>query len=74
MAKGRISIDRERCKGCGLCISVCPKKAIKIGPELNAQGYYPPQQPPEEEDWGGCIGCTQCALICPDLAIEVYRD
>ncbi len=39
--KGRIEIDRERCKGCGLCILVCPKKRIEISEELNTKGYYP---------------------------------
>jgi Pyruvate/2-oxoacid:ferredoxin oxidoreductase delta subunit len=31
----RPSIDTEVCTGCGMCVSVCPKKAITInGPEL----------------------------------------
>lgn len=30
MAKGRVSLIRSNCKGCGLCISVCPKKIIEL--------------------------------------------
>ncbi len=75
--KGRIDIDRERCKGCGLCITVCPKKTIMISEKLNTKGYYPAEVSKEkftESDKSGCTGCSLCALICPDVAIEVYRE
>ena len=36
----KIEIDRERCKGCGLCTISCPKKLIRIGEEINRQGYF----------------------------------
>ncbi|MDD5126957.1 MAG: 4Fe-4S binding protein [Dehalococcoidales bacterium] len=68
-AKGRIEIDRERCKGCELCVSVCPNGLISISAKLNATGYLPA----EFKDEGGCTGCTTCALVCPEVAIEVYR-
>lgn len=73
MAKGKIEIDRERCKGCELCISVCPKKRIGVSKGLNQKGYYPAEFCPAEGK-EACTGCTLCAVICPDLAIEVYRD
>ena len=25
MAKGSVSFNQERCKGCGLCVEACPK-------------------------------------------------
>jgi ferredoxin len=37
---GRIEIDQERCKGCGLCTIVCPKTLIKIGEEINDQCFW----------------------------------
>ena len=30
MAKGKITIDENICKGCELCVSVCPKKVLKL--------------------------------------------
>jgi 2-oxoglutarate ferredoxin oxidoreductase subunit delta len=75
--KGRITIDKELCKGCGLCITVCPKKQIEISDRLNKKGYYPASfkeadvQDPKKVK---CTGCTLCAVICPDIAIEVYRQ
>ncbi|MBN1627976.1 MAG: 4Fe-4S dicluster domain-containing protein [Deltaproteobacteria bacterium] len=72
--KGRITIDRERCKGCYLCISVCPNQVIKISRSLNQQGYYPAEPEDKVNNGKGCTGCAMCALICPDIAIEVYRE
>jgi len=66
---GKIIIDTERCKGCGLCVAVCPKAAITISNESNKNGYYPAQADNEK-----CTGCTQCAIVCPDAAIVVFRD
>ncbi|UCD51693.1 MAG: 4Fe-4S binding protein [Phycisphaerales bacterium] len=65
---GKIVIDTERCKGCGLCVSVCPKKVIIISRESNRSGYFPAQT-----DDIGCIACGHCAIVCPDGAIEVYQ-
>jgi len=66
---GKIVIDTERCKGCGLCVAVCPKGSIVICEKSNKKGYFPAQQANAE-----CTGCALCALVCPDAAIEVYRD
>ena len=40
MAKGKVTFDQERCKGCGLCVSVCPVKIIFLDSEvMNNKGY-----------------------------------
>jgi len=74
--KGRITVDREVCKGCYLCISVCPTQSIGISGELNQKGYYPAEFPNGSASGGEnrCTGCTTCAIVCPDVAIEVYRE
>lgn len=70
MAKGRIEIDEERCKGCKLCVSVCPKGILTISKWLNEKGYMPA----EVTDMSQCTGCSMCAIICPDVCITVYRQ
>jgi 2-oxoglutarate ferredoxin oxidoreductase subunit delta len=37
----KITIDREKCKGCMLCISFCPKGLITIDKGLNRYGVKP---------------------------------
>ncbi len=65
----KIIIDEEKCKGCRLCLSVCPKNLITMSQRLNSKGYYPAEQVKEEE----CTACGLCYLICPDVAIEVWK-
>ena len=66
---GKIIIDTERCKGCSLCVAVCPKSCIVISRQSNKSGYFP-----AEVTNADCTGCCLCALICPDVAIEVFCE
>ena len=67
--KGTIVVDTECCKGCSVCVVVCPTKAIGLGHEVNPKGYnYMQMVNPET-----CTGCTNCAAVCPDSCITVYR-
>ena len=69
MAKGRIEINEDRCKGCGLCIIYCPQKILEFADHLNRRGVNPPRV----KDPDKCTGCATCALVCPDVVITVYR-
>ena len=66
---GKIIIDPERCKGCTLCITVCPNNVITLSEKSNSKGYFP-----AEATGPDCTGCANCAVVCPDCAIEVIRD
>ena len=57
-------IDREWCKGCGICIHFCAKYVL----EFDSQGKAVAVRP---ED---CIACKLCELRCPDLAIQILED
>jgi 2-oxoglutarate ferredoxin oxidoreductase subunit delta len=71
MAKGRIEIDENLCKGCTLCTSVCPKELIEMADDrLTPRGYHPAMlNDPDLE----CTGCGICGVVCPDAAITVFR-
>lgn len=69
--KGYITIDKELCKECHLCIPSCKKGLITPSHEYNSRGYRPVHFNGEK---GECTGCALCAITCPDIAIEVYRE
>ncbi|PZM96672.1 MAG: ferredoxin [Actinobacteria bacterium] len=66
-SRGTVVIDKDRCKGCELCIDACPPRVLVMSTEVNAMGYRYPQLTP------GCTGCTACHLVCPDFVFSVYR-
>ena len=53
-------VDRTLCAACGVCMKVCPKKAITIYKGLYAL---------VEETL--CIGCKKCAKECPASIIDI---
>jgi len=63
----RVKIDRNRCKGCRLCITFCPKKNLKTDTQLNEIGIFPAVVCVAEE----CTGCGLCYVMCPEACIEI---
>ena len=42
MAKGNVTINVERCKGCGFCVEFCPTNVLALSSAFNSKGYHPP--------------------------------
>jgi 2-oxoglutarate ferredoxin oxidoreductase subunit delta len=65
-----IVIDDDWCKGCEICIDVCPRPGVfAISDEVSAKGY----RRILIEDLSQCTGCLLCELMCPDIAITVKK-
>lgn len=64
----KIKLNTKRCKGCYLCVSVCPVKALSLSGELGEQGYETVKVDEEK-----CITCGSCYRMCPDYAIEILK-
>jgi 2-oxoglutarate ferredoxin oxidoreductase subunit delta len=67
MAKKKLKehlLNREWCKGCGICVAFCPKRVL----ELDEKDKVVAMRPID------CIACRMCELRCPDLAIEILTE
>ena len=71
MAKGRIEIDEEQCKGCEFCTMVCPYNLIEMADYYNSKSYRPAKLVDPEHR---CTGCMLCGMICPEAVITVFRE
>lgn len=69
-----ITVNEQSCRGCELCIDICPTKVF----ELDAEKHICCVKHAED-----CIACLSCAYICPSNAIthtdyhavkNFYRD
>ena len=64
-----IEITAELCKGCKMCIDICPKSVIAISEKLNSSSYHPAYYTGED-----CTGCGFCFYACPEpAAIRVVK-
>jgi len=67
----RILVDETYCKGCGVCVDVCPQEILKLDTDtLTAKGYHPAVC----IDPSACTTCLSCATMCPDVAITIVKE
>lgn len=59
--RGQVTVFPNWCKGCGLCVALCPMKVL----EQNEDGRVIVAHPEK------CTACRWCELHCPDFAIFV---
>ncbi len=60
----RIEITRAWCKGCNICVAVCPERILSIDSHEIAV----------ISDQDRCTACGLCARLCPDMAIDIWLD
>lgn len=66
----KVTFTEDLCKGCGLCVTACPKGIVKLSEtRLNVKGHHPA----EITDQALCIACAFCATMCPDCVIKVEK-
>jgi nitroreductase/NAD-dependent dihydropyrimidine dehydrogenase PreA subunit len=49
-----ISIDKELCNNCGICVAICPRRILRLGEEIVAVA-----------DQALCMACGHCKAVCP---------
>jgi 2-oxoglutarate ferredoxin oxidoreductase subunit delta len=60
-----VTVDTDRCTGCGLCIPVCPNNLFVEGTILNATG----ERPVVMVDAQYCLNKLDCLAVCPHDAL-----
>jgi len=58
-----LRLTREWCKGCDICVKMCPERCLGLDAEQLVELRYPDR----------CTGCRVCEWLCPDFAIDVIR-
>lgn len=59
---GIISVDYEKCNGCGKCVAICSDLDLEL---------HEGKARPTGQGVFGCIGCGQCMMVCPEDAIRI---
>ena len=59
----RLTIIRQFCKGCRICVDFCPTGTLDLDDRFKVKVAHPEK----------CIGCLMCELRCPDMAIFVEK-
>ena len=62
--KGTILVDKERCKGCGVCVASCPCDVLHLSAEVNSKGYPVAQMANPD----ACTGCAPARLSVRTVA------
>lgn len=65
--QGQVYLIPERCKGCKICVALCPQGVLQESKTVNGKGYHYPEIVPGMET--ECVHCEFCTLVCPEFAI-----
>lgn len=69
LEKAKVVVNEDECKGCSLCVAICPEQVLSLQKHFNSMGFHPAGYSGE-----GCTGCGQCFYQCPEPgAITVYK-
>jgi len=68
-----LTLDKNWCKGCGICVELCPREAISLKPIVRPiEGRAEPPQ--IDIDVEKCQYCGICNAICPFGALKLEID
>ena len=65
--RGRVTLDVNKCIGCGGCAEVCPTRLIKVTDPS-------PEKRVLEFELERCVHCGRCEEVCPEGAIALDRE
>lgn len=69
-----LTLSKDLCCGCGLCIEACPKEAVKLVPAVKKDKMGLVKKPLVTIDPAKCNFCGICDVLCPFGAVRVNTD
>ena len=67
----KLTFKTDNCKGCGLCVDVCPKHVLRLAEDrINKKGHHPVEAVNEKDG----IACAFCATMGPDCIIRIEKE
>ncbi|WMW23215.1 4Fe-4S binding protein [Methanolobus mangrovi] len=67
-----LDYNYKRCVGCGICVGLCPAKALELGPMQEISTGL--DAPPVMMDLEKCTFCSMCANFCPVHAFKMTEE
>jgi indolepyruvate ferredoxin oxidoreductase beta subunit len=61
--RNELEITPQWCKGCDICVRMCPEKCLELTEEQTVIIAQPEK----------CTGCRICEWLCPDFAIKLHK-
>jgi 4Fe-4S ferredoxin len=68
-----LTLHKNLCKGCGICVEICPREAIELKKIPKAEGEKA-RVPSIDIDEKRCIYCGICSSLCLFGALELKVD
>ncbi len=64
---GRVTLEKARCTGCGLCALDCPTEALTIKLAETTESFR------LLFEHKHCVACDRCVEVCPEKCLSVER-
>lgn len=70
--RGYVRNDLTKCNGCGVCVPICPVKALDFESSSKADGSIEVKE--FRINLGKCFSCSACIDVCPETSLFYSRD
>ncbi|PKN50916.1 MAG: hypothetical protein CVU55_14740 [Deltaproteobacteria bacterium HGW-Deltaproteobacteria-13] len=73
MTYGIVTFDSKVCTGCGICVSICPARGLRLTDRKDDSGKKIPLLIETAPGISLCMACGDCSAACQEGAIRIKR-
>lgn len=66
----QLTLDKNKCVGCGVCMQICPREAIQVTRTAKKESEEKAKQPTVSINEEKCHYCGMCVALCPFGALN----